>query len=448
MYSYFVLRTLVAKDDIEAARLSVARRSVFSFRSKANQPNRLYDAEGSYDSYRKELRTRSKKANGRFVATADIADFYPRIYHHRLENALASLATSPRVRQATTILVRRFLGTLAKGDSYGIPVGPLASRLLGEALLIDVDEALLIERYRCVRWVDDFNVFCSSEAEARRALFFLGEWLFEKHGLTLQPDKTSIFPANLYRSRVLVDRQKRLHRRVAKGKQQLWKAVFDVFSADIEYLQPADVTLDDNDIVEVKALEIEKMLLKAVEGPDRVDYEMATFLLGQLGALHSLPVDTKVELMNVVLGHVEKLYPIAETIARFFVSFGDLPASKKRRVGRALLAPLRRNRRRQPPDYYGMWVLSIFSTSSGWTAPDELLRIYKDSQSEVVKRQAAIALSLGATRQQALVVRDDFGQASPLRRLAILQCLRRLPADELKHWKRKTVIEGLLEGKM
>ena len=140
---------LIAKDEIEAARIPSAIRSVFAFRANPNRPNRLYDPEGSYDSYREELRARSTRTTGRVVATADIADFYSRIYHHRLENALASLATSQRVRNATRILVRRFLGGLSNGNSYGIPVGPLASRLLGEALLIDVDEALLGERYRC-----------------------------------------------------------------------------------------------------------------------------------------------------------------------------------------------------------------------------------------------------------------------------------------------------------
>ena len=438
---------LIAKDEIEAARIPSAIRSVFAFRANPNRPNRLYDPEGSYDSYREELRARSTRTTGRVVATADIADFYSRIYHHRLENALASLATNQRVRNATRILVRRFLGGLSNGNSYGIPVGPLASRLLGEALLIDVDEALLGERYRCVRWVDDFNIFYRSEAEARRALFFLGEWLFDKHGLTLQPAKTSTFPASLYRSRVLVDRQKRLSRRISQSKQQYWKALFDFLSAETDYLDPSDVTLDDDDIAQVQALEIEKMLERAVSR-DRVDYEMAAFLLGQLGALHALPVDTKIKLMNVVLGHVEKIYPVAESIARFFVSFGDLPPSKKRRVGRALLAPLKAGGHARPPDYYVMWVLSIFSASSGWTSAADLLRIYQKSQSEVVKRQAAIALSQGATRQQALVVRDDFGRASPLRQLAILQCVRRLPPDELTHWKRKTVIDGLLEGMM
>ena len=100
---------------------------------------------------------------------------------------------------------------------------------------------------------------------------------------------------------MLVDRQKRLSRRISQSKQQYWKALFDFLSAETDYLDPSDVTLDDDDIAQVKALEIEKMLERAVSR-DRVDYEMAAFLLGQLGALHALPVDTKIKLMNVVLG--------------------------------------------------------------------------------------------------------------------------------------------------
>jgi len=50
--------------------------------------------------------------------------------------------------------------------SYGVPVGPLASRLLGEATLIDVDAALALQGFDFVRWVDDFTFFCKSEKSA------------------------------------------------------------------------------------------------------------------------------------------------------------------------------------------------------------------------------------------------------------------------------------------
>ena len=90
-----------------------------------------------------------------YVAVADIADFYPRIYQHRLENVIESVASSQRVRDVARVLVKKLIGNLLGKDSYGIPVGPYASRLLAEALLIDVDASLESRGIDFVRWVDD-----------------------------------------------------------------------------------------------------------------------------------------------------------------------------------------------------------------------------------------------------------------------------------------------------
>ena len=54
--------------------------------------------------------------------------------------------------------MRKFIGSVMGSDSYGIPIGPYASRLLAEALLIDVDASLEAQHVDFVRWVDDYNV--------------------------------------------------------------------------------------------------------------------------------------------------------------------------------------------------------------------------------------------------------------------------------------------------
>ena len=96
-------------------------------------------------------------------------------------------------------------------------------------------------------------------------------------------------------------------------------------------------------------------------------------------------------------------------------------------------------------EYYAMWILHVAGESSGWNDPADLLKVYRESRSRVTKRFSALALSVTANRQQAIMVRDDFDSSAPLVRLAIQMCTRRLPPDEKIHWKRKTVITGLLE---
>ena len=76
--------TLIAKNDIEGARVPPAAKRVFSYRADVAKPTELYGSAGSYDAYQAELRRKATFARVKYVAIADIADFYPRIYQHRL----------------------------------------------------------------------------------------------------------------------------------------------------------------------------------------------------------------------------------------------------------------------------------------------------------------------------------------------------------------------------
>ena len=76
-----------------------------------------------------------------YVVVADIADFFPRLYLHPLENALSACTTKTNHARA----IKRLLNNWNYSISYGIPVGQNASRLLAELTLNDIDEGLLSE---------------------------------------------------------------------------------------------------------------------------------------------------------------------------------------------------------------------------------------------------------------------------------------------------------------
>jgi TIR domain/Reverse transcriptase (RNA-dependent DNA polymerase) len=128
------------------------------------------------------------------VAIADIADFYPRIYLHRLENALMAATTRSNHVHAIMRLLSGWNGT----ESFGIPVGNQPSRLLAEAVLIDVDEAMLAAGVEFVRFNDDYRILAGSHGEAYRRLASLADVLYRNHGLTLQPQKTTVVSRNEY----------------------------------------------------------------------------------------------------------------------------------------------------------------------------------------------------------------------------------------------------------
>jgi len=92
------------------------------------------------------------------VATTDISDFYSRIYHHRLENALRAATTKTSHVKAIMHLLSGWNGT----ESFGIPVGCAPSRILAEIVLADVDESLLANSVDFVRFNDDYRIFAYS----------------------------------------------------------------------------------------------------------------------------------------------------------------------------------------------------------------------------------------------------------------------------------------------
>jgi hypothetical protein len=162
--------TLIVKDDLEAERIPLRRRRVFSYRASAT-PNRFYAPRPTFRDFLEASRAKADRAGTRIVALADIADFYPRIYQHRLENVIDASARDPRGEEVARVLVRKFLSNIGEKNSYGIPIGPFASRVLAEGVLIDVDAALLNDGANFIRWVDDYTIFCKTETEAQRLIF-------------------------------------------------------------------------------------------------------------------------------------------------------------------------------------------------------------------------------------------------------------------------------------
>lgn len=133
-------------------------------------------------------RSRSEASTATHVVVTDIADFYGRVYHHRLENALEALPKVGGLQKK----VNAVLGRIAGNKSYGLPVGGPASRLLAELLLDRTDHLLLAKRIRFVRYADDYRMFAKSEDDAHGQLAILAEVLAVNEGLSLQKAKTRV----------------------------------------------------------------------------------------------------------------------------------------------------------------------------------------------------------------------------------------------------------------
>jgi hypothetical protein len=184
------LLALVASigDDIEARRMPSS--VVFSYRYKPNGVSgSLFDRDVGWPQFQAAAKVGA--SNHAYVLRCDISDFYPRIYHHRLENALRR-ATA---RADAVNRIMDLVGAISSGPSYGLPVGGPAARLLSELLLNSVDRLLVADGVRFIRFVDDYVIFAASREGAHSALIRLSELLLSNEGLSLQKTKTRILSA-------------------------------------------------------------------------------------------------------------------------------------------------------------------------------------------------------------------------------------------------------------
>jgi Reverse transcriptase (RNA-dependent DNA polymerase) len=183
--AYLLALVLTIASEIEVKR--VPADVVFSYRYKPDQSSgSLFDKNVGWLGFQKSAIEHAKKRQ--YVLRCDISDFYPRIYHHRLENALKKATGNAEIVRRIMLI----LTAVSDGVSYGLPVGGPAARILSELLLNRIDRLLLSESISYCRFVDDFVIFSDSREGAYSALIELSGLLLSNEGLSLQKAKTRV----------------------------------------------------------------------------------------------------------------------------------------------------------------------------------------------------------------------------------------------------------------
>ncbi len=173
-------------ETIESKRIPISEQRVFSYRWEPNSPS-VFNRSIGYDLWREKCKEQIQLDSCRYIVKCDIASFYDRINLHRLESTLSSIG----VEKALFSKINDILTFWSKKDSYGIPVGGVASRILAEAVLIDIDEYLVDEGINFIRYVDDFRIFCPTLVDAHVGITKIMQRLF-RDGLMLNAGKTDL----------------------------------------------------------------------------------------------------------------------------------------------------------------------------------------------------------------------------------------------------------------
>lgn len=184
--AYMLSAMLRHSAEIEAQRLPVGTNCVHSYRIETNeQAANIFSQEYNWRSFM--TRSYELAQDCEYVVVTDISEFYRRIYHHRVENALKQACNTGLPDK-----LMKLLSVFSGGSSYGLPIGGPAARIISELVINQVDKLLFTKKIKFCRFSDDFHIFTDSEEGAHRAIQILSELLILNQGLTLQKSKTRI----------------------------------------------------------------------------------------------------------------------------------------------------------------------------------------------------------------------------------------------------------------
>ena len=418
----FLALVLEVGKDLEAYRVPIGEERVFSYRFDPRRDGQLFSPNWGYSQFHEKTRQYvDDDQDTLFVGMADIADFYHRIYHHRLENALRA-ATS---RTNHVLALVNLLSGWNASETFGIPVGNAACRLLSEIAISDVDEALIANGARFVRFSDDYRIFAASYSEAYRQIAFLAKMLFANHGMTLQPQKTRIVRYEVYRSRYLATEEER----EVTSLRNRFEELADELGLNSWY-EPIDYDdLDEDQQAMIDSMNLVEVFREEARVDGEPDVLLLRFILRRMSQLGDAA------LVPVVLDHIEGIFPVLPDIIVYFKSLKGLGEPERHELSGRLLELLQTSVLSEL-EYHRMWILDLFTSSTDWNQEDQFFRIYAGATDQFTRRKAILAMGAAGHRHWFQSQWRHLFDEPAWPRRAILAGASCLPPDARKHWYR------------
>jgi hypothetical protein len=181
--------------DLETIKRPLDEDGPFAYRFSPDGDGSLFIKNHTYRDWLEWQSKKIKSGEYTHVIFTDIADFYQRIYLHRIENTLDSATANKGVKR----FIEKLIKQIRSKQSYGIPVGGTASRLIAESVLADSDNALADEQIDFTRFVDDYRIFVKPGQAPYSILAFLADQLAASEGFSLNAQKTKLYSAEKFR---------------------------------------------------------------------------------------------------------------------------------------------------------------------------------------------------------------------------------------------------------
>jgi hypothetical protein len=450
--AYLLGLVLSLAEEIEKARVPRRQKVVFSYRFDPDEGSKRLFAESAWAEFNKRSAELAERHS--HVTVCDISDFYARVYHHRLENALTSLRTGSDAPRR----IDQILSNFSDGTSYGLPVGGPAARLLSELLLNEVDRLLLAEGVTFCRFADDYHLFTNSHEEAYEALLFLTAKLLQNEGLTLQRAKTRILTSKDFLSTAAITptTEERLAEEMAPGpvgdplgddsREESSEAleerrgVGSFLSLSLRY-DPYSATAEEdyeNLRDQIRQFDIIGMLASEM-AKSRIHASLTRRLLVALGYLDEQAKD---DAARSLVENIETLAPVFPNVVRALQRiFDDLGRDTQEQIADEFREMLFRQR------YYAMvpvnlgYVVRLLSRAPNSEETTRIFAKLYGNAPAYVQRDIVLAFGRWRERWWLSDQRPNYQQMHPWVRRAFIIASYSL-GDEGSHW-RKRIAKGL-----
>jgi hypothetical protein len=371
--------------------------------------------------------------NFEYVVVCDISEFYPRLGHHRIENALLQVGRDTPYPQR----IMQFLSNFSNSNSFGLPIGGPAARILSEITINQIDRLLMAEGIVFVRFADDYHLFAKSREEAYRGLIVFSEKLFSNQGLALQKSKTRIMTvAEFKATNPIKDRaadippEKEGEAAVAahKSDQLLHFSLrFDPYSPtadkDYEHLKK-----------EIRKFDIVG-LLKDELSKSRVHMALARKVITAIRYLDGTARDDAV---LSLLNNCDLLYPIFSSVLMTIDNvFDELSLDTRNNIITKLQTLIRNDSHLLRVDVHLSYAIRVLAHAN--TPDDQILlqRLYRERPSPLIRRDIILVLAKWGEWYWLSDLKNGFRTLSgPERRAFIVASY--ILTDEGSHWRDRT----------
>ena len=403
-------------EELEIRRVPIGDNIVHSYRFQPEGDGRMFKPDTNYETFRQKCKDMAEDCE--WVTIADIADFFPRLYLHRVKNALDSATSKNNHVRA----LEHMLSSWNEHYSYGIPVGCMASRLIAEVAIDDVDRSLLSRGTKYTRFSDDFRIFCQTKREAYAELAFLANVLFENHGLTLQQHKTRIITKEQYKTSYLSSEREQEMSTLSNAFKKLaaeleLDTVYDQINWDD--LTPAQRSM----LSELNLTDI----LNEQANADEIDIPLTRFVLNRLGQIG------RKDTLQSVLTNIDKLYPIIPAVVGYIKNLRDLDEQTKVDIGSTLLDCVDSSLISHL-EFHRMWIMHLFAKDIEYDNKDRFAEISAKWSDQFTQREVILALGRSKQDEWFRLQKRNISNFTPWVKRAILVGGSCFPHDERNHW--------------